>query len=136
MTGIGLTVNGLRKLGGEVADSAKHLITKWKKMVVEESSNQDDDDDDDEDDEEQEEEELKQKVHVKIERQSSEERNAQKGMRNNVHASLKICIQSEHNIQTWPSRIVNNCCCEILSSKKEINTRSFTNNLFHFFINM
>lgn len=37
-TGIGLTVNGLRKLGGEVADAAKNLISKWKRMVVAESN--------------------------------------------------------------------------------------------------
>lgn len=36
-TGIGLTVNGLRKLGGEVSEVAKALIAKWKKMVVAES---------------------------------------------------------------------------------------------------
>lgn len=79
-TGIGLTVNGLRKLGGEVADSAKNLITKWKKMVVEESNNQeedeedeeDDDDDDDEDedddDEDDEEEEERRKKAAQRER--------------------------------------------------------------------
>lgn len=41
-TGIGLTVNSLRKLGGEVSEVAKALIAKWKKMVVEESDNKQD----------------------------------------------------------------------------------------------
>lgn len=50
-TGIGLTVNGLRKLGGEVAEAAKNLIAKWKRMVVEESHSQEEDEDDDDEDE-------------------------------------------------------------------------------------
>lgn len=41
-TGIGLTVNSLRKLGGEVSEVAKALIAKWKKMVVEESDKKQD----------------------------------------------------------------------------------------------
>lgn len=35
-TGIGRTVNGLRKLGGEVGDAAKALVARWKDMVVQE----------------------------------------------------------------------------------------------------
>lgn len=35
-TGIGRTVNALRKLGGEVGDAAKALVTRWKEMVVQE----------------------------------------------------------------------------------------------------
>lgn len=62
-TGIGLVVNGLRKLGGEVADAAKNLITKWKKMVEEE-----------EDDDEQEEEDSGQTA-----RDDSETKLTQKG---------------------------------------------------------
>lgn len=36
-TGIGVTVNNLRKLSGKVSEAAKSLIAKWKKMVVEET---------------------------------------------------------------------------------------------------
>lgn len=36
-TGIGLTVNGLRRFGGEVQDAADDLINKWKLMVVAEN---------------------------------------------------------------------------------------------------
>lgn len=36
-TGIGVTVNNLRKLNGKISDAAKSLISKWKKMVVEET---------------------------------------------------------------------------------------------------
>lgn len=32
-TGVGRTVNSLRKLGGEVEDAAKTLVRKWKLMV-------------------------------------------------------------------------------------------------------
>ena len=32
-TGIGRSVNSLRKYGGEVADASKALIAKWKAMV-------------------------------------------------------------------------------------------------------
>lgn len=32
-TGIGRTVNSLRKLGGNVEDAAKTLVRKWKQMV-------------------------------------------------------------------------------------------------------
>ena len=40
-TGIGRTVNALRKMGGEVGDAAKSLVTKWKNMVAEEDRNDD-----------------------------------------------------------------------------------------------
>lgn len=33
-TGIGRTVNGLRKFGGNVGNAAKALVSKWKEMVV------------------------------------------------------------------------------------------------------
>lgn len=33
-TGVGRTVNGLRKLGGETGEAAKSLVTKWKDMVA------------------------------------------------------------------------------------------------------
>ncbi|XP_044263156.1 transcription elongation factor B polypeptide 3-like [Tribolium madens] len=53
-TGVGRTVNGLRKLGGDVGDSAKSLVAKWKEMVVgEQEEEEEDDEDEDEDDEEE-----------------------------------------------------------------------------------
>ncbi|CAH0553196.1 unnamed protein product [Brassicogethes aeneus] len=68
-TGIGRTVNGLRKLGGEVGNAAKSLVAKWKEIVLVEevdekesvsaetskesieSCNEKDDEEDDEDEE-------------------------------------------------------------------------------------
>uniref|UniRef100_A0A1B6DQY4 TFIIS N-terminal domain-containing protein n=1 Tax=Clastoptera arizonana TaxID=38151 RepID=A0A1B6DQY4_9HEMI len=41
-TGIGRSVNSLRKYGGETADAAKALVTKWKAMVAAEESSEDD----------------------------------------------------------------------------------------------
>lgn len=32
-TGVGRTVNALRKLNGDVGDAAKSLVLKWKEMV-------------------------------------------------------------------------------------------------------
>ncbi|EFA12997.1 transcription elongation factor B polypeptide 3 [Tribolium castaneum] len=53
-TGVGRTVNGLRKLGGDVGDSAKSLVAKWKEMVVgEQEEEEEEDDDEDEDDEDE-----------------------------------------------------------------------------------
>jgi transcription elongation factor B polypeptide 3 len=53
-TGVGRTVNNLRKLGGEVGHSAKDLVSKWKDMVVgeqeQEQENEEDDEDEDEED--------------------------------------------------------------------------------------
>lgn len=37
-TGIGITVNSMRRLDGEVADAAKSLIAKWKEMVINEQN--------------------------------------------------------------------------------------------------
>lgn len=48
-TGVGRTVNGLRKLGGEVGDSARRLVAKWKEMVVGEHEAQNEDDEEEED---------------------------------------------------------------------------------------
>lgn len=33
-TGVGRTVNSLRKFNGEVGDAAKSLVSKWKEMVM------------------------------------------------------------------------------------------------------
>ncbi|RZC34468.1 transcription elongation factor B polypeptide 3 [Asbolus verrucosus] len=52
-TGVGRTVNGLRKLGGEVGDSAKSLVAKWKEMVVGEQEQEEEEEDDDEDEDEE-----------------------------------------------------------------------------------
>lgn len=35
-TGVGRTVNGLKKLGDKVGDNAKDLVSHWKYMVVQE----------------------------------------------------------------------------------------------------
>lgn len=35
-TGVGRTVNALKKLGDDVGENAKELVTHWKLMVVEE----------------------------------------------------------------------------------------------------
>lgn len=35
-TGVGRTVNALKKLNGKVGDSAKDLVVSWKEMVLEE----------------------------------------------------------------------------------------------------
>ncbi|CAH1964649.1 unnamed protein product [Acanthoscelides obtectus] len=35
-TGVGRTVNGLKKLGGDVGEAAKNLVTLWKEMVMQE----------------------------------------------------------------------------------------------------
>ncbi|XP_057332272.1 transcription elongation factor B polypeptide 3 isoform X2 [Microplitis mediator] len=45
-TGVGRTVNALRKYDGTVGDAAKALVAKWKIMVVDEERSDDDDDDD------------------------------------------------------------------------------------------
>lgn len=37
MTGVGKTVNGARKFGGEVAEWSKRVVDKWKQMVAEET---------------------------------------------------------------------------------------------------
>lgn len=34
-TGIGIIINGLRKIGGEIAVAAKSLVSIWRKAVVE-----------------------------------------------------------------------------------------------------
>lgn len=60
-TGIGRTVNGLRKFEGEIAVASKTLVAKWKTMVAEEESSEseeeqrEEEDDDEEDDDEEEE---------------------------------------------------------------------------------
>ncbi|XP_011146586.1 transcription elongation factor B polypeptide 3 isoform X2 [Harpegnathos saltator] len=43
-TGVGRTVNGLRKYDGAVGDAAKALVAKWKAMVVDEYSSGEDED--------------------------------------------------------------------------------------------
>lgn len=43
-TGVGKTVNALRKYDGTVGDAAKALVAKWKLMVADEESSDDDDD--------------------------------------------------------------------------------------------
>lgn len=45
-TGVGRTVNALRKYDGAVGDAAKALVAKWKTMVVDEESSECDDEDD------------------------------------------------------------------------------------------
>lgn len=73
-TGIGLTVNGLRKLGGEVADAAKNLISKWKRMVVAESNSTGEESEyDDEENEHQ-------NGNGKVDSQPSQTKYVQKGM--------------------------------------------------------
>lgn len=44
-TGIGKTVNSLRKFDGEVGVTAKALVTKWKAMVAAAESSENDEDD-------------------------------------------------------------------------------------------
>ncbi|KAK0096252.1 hypothetical protein PV326_005992 [Microctonus aethiopoides] len=44
-TGVGRTVNALRKYDGTVGDAAKALVAKWKTMVVDEESSECDDED-------------------------------------------------------------------------------------------
>ncbi|KAK9879041.1 hypothetical protein WA026_003847 [Henosepilachna vigintioctopunctata] len=39
-TGVGRTVNSLRKLEGEVGEAAKSLVARWKEMVVQEEENE------------------------------------------------------------------------------------------------
>lgn len=43
-TGVGRTVNALRKYDGSVGDAAKALVAKWKTMVVDEESSGEDED--------------------------------------------------------------------------------------------
>lgn len=50
-TGIGRTVNSLRKFDGEVGVTAKALVTKWKAMVAAAESSENDEDDGEEENE-------------------------------------------------------------------------------------
>lgn len=43
-TGVGRTINALRKYDGGIGDAAKALVAKWKAMVVSEGSSDEDDD--------------------------------------------------------------------------------------------
>lgn len=54
-TGIGRTVNALRKDDGEVGLAAKALVAKWKEMVAAEESSEEEDEEEDEDEEDEEE---------------------------------------------------------------------------------
>ena len=53
-TGIGRTVNSLRKYDGEVGVAAKALVTKWKNMVASEQSDEENVEHDEDEEEEKE----------------------------------------------------------------------------------
>lgn len=95
-TGIGRTVNSLRKDDGEVGAAAKALISKWKEMVAndgsdgseeekpEEYEHEDEDDDDDDEDADQ----------MQIDTVSSDEK---KSYKHHEHTSKSSTNNSNHH---------------------------------------